>query len=116
MEDHRASPRAGRVTLSYVCPHCHRHPLEDYLWWVPTKHGGGQYDWRNPNTTLIIQDSTVCSEAKAFSNHVPLHGVCENLLCSLIVCESQQLGSYSAVRVMVKGSSRTKHVKDGGEL
>ena len=22
------------VTLSYVCPHCHRLRLEDYIWWV----------------------------------------------------------------------------------
>ena len=21
-------------TSSYVCPHCHRYPLEDYIWWV----------------------------------------------------------------------------------
>ena len=24
----------GFVTLSYVCPHCHRYPLEDCIWWV----------------------------------------------------------------------------------
>ena len=23
----------GGFTLSYVCPHCHRSPLEDYTWW-----------------------------------------------------------------------------------
>ena len=26
----------GRFTLSCVCPHCHRYPLEDYIWWVST--------------------------------------------------------------------------------
>ena len=20
------------VTMSYVCPHCHQHPIEDYIW------------------------------------------------------------------------------------
>ena len=30
--DHCAVLRRG-VTLSYVCPHCHRLPLEDYVWW-----------------------------------------------------------------------------------
>ena len=29
----------GGVTLSYVCPHCNRFPLEDYVWWVSTGHG-----------------------------------------------------------------------------
>ena len=24
----------GGVTLSYVCPHCHRFPLEDHIWCV----------------------------------------------------------------------------------
>ena len=63
----------GGVTLSYVCPHCHRFPPEDNIWWVSTEHGkkqsnwwctacGGQYDWRR---ALVILDSTDCSEAKA---------------------------------------------------
>ena len=25
----------GGVTLSYVCPHCHRYAHEDCIWWVP---------------------------------------------------------------------------------
>ena len=51
----------GGVTLSYVCPHCHCFPLEDYYiwrvssghcekqcnWWCATC--GGQYDWRASN-------------------------------------------------------------------
>ena len=24
----------GGVTLSHVCPHCHRFHLEDHIWWV----------------------------------------------------------------------------------
>ena len=28
----------GAVTLSYVCPHCHRYPLEDHIWWVSWEH------------------------------------------------------------------------------
>ena len=39
--DHRASARAGRVTLSYECPRCHRFPLEDYIWCVSSRHGDG---------------------------------------------------------------------------
>ena len=35
----------GEVTLSYVCPHCHRYPVEDYIWWVSTRHGKKQSNW-----------------------------------------------------------------------
>ena len=30
----------GGVTLSHVCPHCHRFPSEDYIRWVSQRHGG----------------------------------------------------------------------------
>ena len=67
--DHRASRRTGWVTLSHLCPFCHRCPFENYIWWVSSKHGkkqcnwwraahGGQCDWRNPDRVLIMQDST----------------------------------------------------------
>ena len=40
--DRRASQRTGEgVTLPYVCPHCHRFPLEDYIWWVSSGHAIG---------------------------------------------------------------------------
>ena len=29
----------GRVTLSFVCPHRNGFPLENYIWWVSTRHG-----------------------------------------------------------------------------
>ena len=35
----------GAVILSYVCPHCHRYPLEDYVWWVSSGHGEKQRNW-----------------------------------------------------------------------
>ena len=72
--------------MSYACPHCHLYPLEDYIWWVPSRHGdvnkkkkkkkkkkkcnwwcgacGGQHDWRNRNRILVIQESTDRVEAK----------------------------------------------------
>ena len=69
----------GGVTLSYVCPHCHRVPREDYIWWI-SGHGkkqcnwwcaacGGQYDLKAPNRVLVIEDSTDCREAKVFLAH-----------------------------------------------
>ena len=83
--DHRSriiAPVGGQrgVTQSYVCPHCHRFPIEDYVWWVSTRHGeeqcnwwcaacGGQYTWRNPNGVLVLQDSTDRREAKVCRAH-----------------------------------------------
>ena len=75
----------GDVTLSYVCPHCHCFPLEDYIWWVSSQHGegnnrtkkqckwwcaacGGQHDWSAPNGVLVIQDSTDSRDAIVFSS------------------------------------------------
>ena len=30
--------RQGGVSLSCVCPHCHRHPRGECIWWVSMKH------------------------------------------------------------------------------
>ena len=37
--------RQGGVTLSYVSPHCHRFPLEDYIWLVSRRHGKQPCNW-----------------------------------------------------------------------
>ena len=39
----------GGVTPAYVCPHCHSYPLEDYIWWVSTKHGD------NNNNNILFE-------------------------------------------------------------
>ena len=67
----------GGVTLSSVCPHCHRFPLEDHIWWFSSGHGKkrcslwcaacvGQYNWKAPNRALVTQDSTNQRDAKVF--------------------------------------------------
>ena len=78
------------VTMSYVCPHCHRLPLEDCIWWVSMKHwktvelvvcgraaastmGGDQ------NRVLVIEDSGVF-------RCMPRPGACENLGLPLPSC------------------------------
>ena len=85
-------------------------PLEDYIWWVLTGHGKklcnwwcaacvGQYNWRDPNRVLVVQDSTDRSEAKVFRAHAPPLGACENLVCALKLLANQQTGGDSLVRV-----------------
>ena len=104
--DHRANGRGHtvvRVTSQSSLP-----AGKDCIWWVSSGHGDvnkkkqrkwwcaarvGQYDWRNPNRILVIQDSTDRSEAKVFGAHAPPNGVCENLMCSLKLLANRQLGS-----------------------
>ena len=77
------------VTLSYACPHCHRLLLESYIGWVSTGHGdssktcGDQYNWKDPNRVLLIQDSADSSEATVFPAHVTPQGARENLICAV---------------------------------
>ena len=68
----------------------HRFPIEDCICWVSQGHGskkkrqcnwwsaacGGQYNWRDPNRVLIIQDGTDASAAKVFGAHAPPQGAC----------------------------------------
>ena len=53
--------RQGGVTMSYLCPHCNRFPMEDCVWWVSGEKGrnnwwcaicGEKYDWKQPNGLL----------------------------------------------------------------
>ena len=50
-------------------------------WWCSAC--GREYDWRNPDRILVIQDTTDRREAKVFRAHAPPTGVCENLWGSL---------------------------------
>ena len=56
----------GEVTLSFVCPHCHRYPREDCIWWYAACGS-----WRNPNRVLVTQDSTNRSETGVLRAHAP---------------------------------------------
>ena len=100
--DHRTSRRRG-VTLSYVCSRCHRHPLEDYIWWGFPGHGrkqcnwwcaacGGQYDWRNPAQSLGYTGQHGPPEAKVFRVHAAPHGVCDNLIIEVKHSANQRRG------------------------
>ena len=67
--DHSADCEGRRgVTLSYVCPHCHRCPLEDCIWRNSTQHGKKQSNWwcAACGGKLVFQDSTDRRGAKVF--------------------------------------------------
>ena len=83
----------GGVALSYVCLYCRCLPLEDYSWWVSSRHVdgdnrkrkqcnwlcaayGGQCDWRAPNSALVIQDTEDLRESEKFFEHTLHRKVC----------------------------------------
>ena len=55
-----------------MCPHCHRFPIEDYIWWVSLEHESKKKRycnwwcgaWRDPNKVLVFQNGADPSEAK----------------------------------------------------
>ena len=94
--------------LSYVSPHCHRFPLEDYIWLVSTRHG--QYSWKNPNRVLVTLDSADPSKAKVFRATF----ACENLMCDLKLLANQPTGGDSVVDTIfgLQEQSRLKIVDE----
>ena len=71
--------RQGGITMSCVCPHCHRFLIEDFIWCAAC---GGQYNWLDPN-----QDIADASEAKVFRTHLPPKGGClRECSCVLSSC------------------------------
>ena len=117
----------GGVTLSYVCPQCHRYPLEDCNWWGSSKRGnkqcnwwcaacGGHYDWRNPNRVLIRQGSTDRHEAKVLRAHAPQHEIWDILTNVLKFLANQQLGGDSPVEVLVESLQERSRLKMTQEL
>ena len=111
--------RPGGATLSYRCPHCHRCPLEDYIWWV-LRHGekqsnwwcaacGGQCDWRNSNRVLVFLDTTDRGEAKVFRADATPNGVRENFVCALKLLGNPPCGSDTPVKVLVEVFKKKTH-------
>ena len=80
------------VTLSYVCPLCHGHPLEDHIWWVSMEHCdssrkgkkqcnwwyaacGGQYSKRDPSRESFFSGRCGSQRSESVSGHAPAQGV-----------------------------------------
>ena len=110
----------GGATLSYVCPHCNRFSVEDYIWWLSTGHGdgsnrkkkhcswwcavcGGQYERRAPNRILVVQLGTNANEAKVFKAHAAAQGLCDNLMNALKLPANQQRDGDSPIQSTVTG-------------
>ena len=121
--------RKGGVTLSYVCLHCHRYPLEDYIWWVSTRHGSSSAIGGPRRAAANMTGGTLTESwfyrtartvaAKVFRAHAPPNGVCENLVCALNLSANQQLGGHSLVQVVVEclqERNRSKIIGWAGEV
>ena len=109
--------------MSYVCLHCHRHPLEDCIWWYSSGHGWKQCNWwcggvwrRNPNGVLAIQDGDGCREAAVFRAHAAPQRVCDHLINALKLLANQQTGSDSPFEMLVAGHQERRRLKKMEEL
>ena len=70
---------------------------EQCNWWSAAC--GDQYDWRNPNNILVIQESTDRQEAKVFRAQVVPQGVCDNLVKALKILANQHQSGDIPVKI-----------------
>ena len=100
--DCRASRRTGRVSLSYVYLHCHRHQRDDYKcnWSC-----GGQH------RVFVVQDTADPSEAKVFRAHATSQGARENLASALKLLATQQPRGHDLRRSRDNKNKFTKELR-----
>ena len=121
----RQSKGREGVTLSYVCPHCHRYALEDNIWWFSSGRGkkqcswwcaacGGQNNWKAPNRVWVIRDCTDRREAKVFRAHAVPQGVCDKMINALKLLANKQKDGDSPLKMLVQGLSREMSAQDNG--
>ena len=121
----------GGVTVSYVCPHCHRYPLDDPVWWVSSGHGSSSKKRSrsgairgvlhvaastagDPNRVLILQDRADRSEATVFRARTPPCGVCDTLINAFKILANQQLSGNGPVEVLWMASTNKAGFKNDG--
>ena len=90
----------GRVTMSYLCPHCHSFPMEDYVWWVSGEKKAFKlvardlwrknYDWKQSNRLLVVQTGESVHQAKVFRAHAVPQGLFGNMINALKLLAKQQ--------------------------
>ena len=100
----------GRVTLSYVCPHCNSFSLDDYIWQYPRDTGTAttQKEWRAPNRILVVQLGVNANEAKVFKAHATPLRLCDNLINALKLLANQQKNGDSPIQKHCNRPARKK--------
>ena len=112
----------GGVTLSYVCPHCHRYPLEDYIWWVSSGHGmkqcnlwcaacGGSTNGRPRTESWSHKTARTGEKQKCFEHTAAPQGVCDNLINTLKIVAKRQDDGDSPVKMVVQGFQEKGRLK-----
>ena len=72
---------------------------------------GGQYNWKDPNRVLIIQDSADPREAKVFRPHAPHGGPSENLVCAFKLLANLLKGADNLVETIFEGLQEQSRLK-----
>ena len=57
-------------------------------WWCAIC--GEKYDWKEPNSVLVVQTGETVNQAKVFKPHAASQGLCVNLINALTLLENQQ--------------------------
>ena len=109
----------GVVSLSYVCPHLYRFPIEDYIWWVSTGHAKNS---AIGGARLAAASTTGKIRTESWSYRTPRTPQCFGLTfrCTVratISCAlssfwaNQQMGRDSLVDVLVEGLQEQNRLK-----
>ena len=83
-------------------------------WWCAAY--GGKYNWKDPNTVLVIAGQLEPQRGKSFSSHAPPQGARENLVCALKLLANQQTGGDSLVDTLFEGLQEQSGLKIMDEL
>ena len=106
--------------MSCLCPNCNSFLLEDYVWLVTAGSTtkwcyaicGEKYDWRQPNSLLVVQTGESFEQGKVFKAHAVPQGVCANLINVLKLLANQQEDGDSPLQNSVtnfgKGSRKCR--------
>ena len=103
-----------------VCPHCHRCPREDHIWWVSMRHGrnsvtGGEQraaassTGGKPNRILVTQDRVDGSETKVFRSSRKINRI--TLEHYLLDIPPEDVGFISATVLCIWYNRTQQHTK-----
>ena len=61
-----------------------------------------KYDWKQPNTLLVVQTGDSIEQAKVFKAHAVPQGLCANLITALKLLANQQEDGGGLLQHIVK--------------